>query len=108
MPKYFCDNCNNLLEVNTANDQLTFQCRTCLASYKSEPDDSLRYEETDGGNLMIFQTILNKAKDDPVSSKAKVNCPKCKNGIAKPVRLGDELRLINVCEDCGFQWIATK
>jgi DNA-directed RNA polymerase subunit M/transcription elongation factor TFIIS len=108
MPKHFCDNCHNLLETNTANDQLTFQCRTCLAVYKSEPDDSLRYEETNSGNIIIFQTILNKAKDDPVNSKTYIDCPKCKNNMAKPVRLGEELRLIYVCEDCGFQWIDVK
>ena len=108
MPKYFCDNCKNLLTSDTSNDELTFQCRTCFASYKSEPDDSLRYEETDSGNLIIFQTILNQAKDDPTGLKTKIDCPKCKHDLAKPVRLGDELRLIYVCEKCGFQWIDMK
>ena len=103
--KYFCDNCNNLLDINTTNDELTFKCLTCFASYKSEADDSLRYEETKGGNLVIFQTILNKAMNDPVNLKAYVTCHKCKHNIAKSVRLGDELRLINICESCGFQWI---
>jgi DNA-directed RNA polymerase subunit M/transcription elongation factor TFIIS len=103
--KYFCDNCNNLLDINTSNDNLTFKCLTCLTTYKSEDDDSLRYEETHGGNLIIFQTILNKAMNDPVNLKAHVTCPKCKYHTAKRVRLGTELRLINICEDCGFQWI---
>jgi DNA-directed RNA polymerase subunit M/transcription elongation factor TFIIS len=103
--KHFCDNCNNLLEVNTSNDELTFKCRTCYATYKSEPDDSLRYEETQSGNLFLFQTILNNAMNDPVNIKAHVTCPKCKHNIAKRVRLGTELRLINICEKCGFQWI---
>jgi len=105
--KYFCDNCNNLLEINTSNDELTFKCRTCFASYKSEPDDSLRYEETQSGNLILFQTILNKAADDPVNPKSFVKCPKCKHNISKYVRLGNEMRLINICESCGFQWIET-
>jgi DNA-directed RNA polymerase subunit M/transcription elongation factor TFIIS len=106
--KYFCDNCNNLLDINTTNDTLSFKCLTCYATYKSEDNDSLRYEETDGGNLIIFQTILNKAVDDPVSLKAYTSCPKCKHNIAKRVRLGTELRLINICEGCKFQWIEMK
>jgi DNA-directed RNA polymerase subunit M/transcription elongation factor TFIIS len=103
--KHFCDNCHNLLDISTANDELIFKCLTCYSEYKSEPDDSLRYEETQGGNLVIFQTILNKARYDPVNLKAHVTCPKCKFHTAKRVRLGVELRLINICEDCGFQWI---
>ena len=106
--KYFCDNCCNLLGVNTANDELVFKCQTCFAVYKSSADDSLRYEETKDGNLIIFQTILTNAKNDPVNIKEYVNCPKCKNDIAKRVRLGNELRLINVCEKCGFQWIGVN
>ena len=103
--KYFCDNCNNLLEVNTVNNELTFNCMSCFTTYKSEDDDSLRYEETSGGNLVIFQTILNKAVKDPVTLREFVNCPKCKHNKAKRVRLGNELRLINICENCNFQWI---
>ena len=48
--KYFCDNCCNLLDVNTTNDELVFKCQTCFAVYKSAADDSLRYEETHEGN----------------------------------------------------------
>lgn len=106
--KYFCDNCNNLLDISTNNDELTFKCMTCFTSYKSEADDSLRYEETKGGNLIIFQTILNEAVNDPVSLKEKISCPKCKYHMAKTVRLGSELRLIYICEKCKFQWIAVS
>jgi DNA-directed RNA polymerase subunit M/transcription elongation factor TFIIS len=104
--KYFCDTCNNLLDVNTSNDELTFKCMSCFTSYKSEPDDSLRYEETKTGNLIIFQTILNKAVKDNVNIREYIPCPKCKNTKTKRVRLGDELRLINICEKCNFQWLA--
>jgi DNA-directed RNA polymerase subunit M/transcription elongation factor TFIIS len=103
--KYFCDNCFNLLEVNTANELLTFKCLSCFTTYNSEPDDSLRYEESNTGSLIIFNKILSKAARDPVNLKAKVTCPKCKHNIAKRVRLGEEMRLINICEKCSFQWI---
>jgi DNA-directed RNA polymerase subunit M/transcription elongation factor TFIIS len=104
--KYFCDNCNNLLDINTNNDELTFKCMTCFTTYKSEPDDSLRYEETQSGNLIIFQTILNEAVNDSANLKEYVTCPKCKHNLAKSVRLGSELRLIHICIKCEFQWIA--
>lgn len=105
--KYFCDNCHNLLYVNTSNNILTFNCMMCYSVYSSENDDSLRYEETQSGNLVIFKTILNNARKDPVNLKAHVTCPKCKYHTAKRVRLGAEMRLINICEDdkCGFQWL---
>jgi len=106
--KYFCDNCCNLLDVNTANDTLVYKCHTCFSVYKSSDDDSLRYEETQGGNLIIFQTILSNAKNDPVNIKEHVDCPKCKNDVAKRVRLGKELRLINICDKCSFQWIGVS
>ena len=67
--KHFCDFCQNLLSSDTSNDTLQFVCMTCHTTYKSEPDDSLRYEETDDGNLVIFQTIINKAKAIHSSSK---------------------------------------
>ena len=106
--KYFCDHCNNLLSATTTNDELMYMCMTCYASYNSNDDDTLRYEETTGGNLIIFQTILKQASGDPVNLKEYVTCPKCKHKIAKRVRLGAEMRLINVCDNskCRFQWIA--
>jgi DNA-directed RNA polymerase subunit M/transcription elongation factor TFIIS len=102
----FCKTCNNLLQAYTDSDELVFKCMSCYNIYKSDPDDSLRYEETKCGNLVIFQTILNKAVKDNVNLRAYIPCPKCKYNKAKQVRLGNELRLINICEKCKFQWIA--
>ena len=102
----FCDICNNLLDISTTNDTLTFKCMSCFTTYKSEPDDSLRYEETKGGNLKIFQTILEEAVNDGNNLKKYVSCPMCKHHLSKSVRLGNELRLIHICEKCKFQWVA--
>lgn len=106
--KYFCDNCNNLLEVKSSTEELMLVCQSCHTTYKSEPDDSLRYSETKGGNLFIYNTILSKALNDPVNLKAHIACPKCKHTISKQVRLGAELMLINICEGCKFQWVGLK
>ena len=104
MPQ-FCESCRNLLQPDTSNDVLTFRCMSCFDIYKSDPDDTLRYEETQGGGFGIFQTILNKAVKDHATIREFVPCPKCKAKKAKRVRLGDEMRLINICESCNFQWI---
>jgi DNA-directed RNA polymerase subunit M/transcription elongation factor TFIIS len=73
--KNFCDNCNNLLKADIADNELIFKCMSCYATYKSEPDDSLRYEESNVGNLVIFQTILNKAVRDNVNIREYIPCP---------------------------------
>ena len=103
--KYFCTNCNNLLVVNTTNDKLSFKCINCHFITSADADDSLRYEEIKNGNLVIYKTLLNCAKKDPLNIKEKKTCPKCKHHISKNVRIGLELRLISVCEKCGFQRI---
>lgn len=105
MPKLFCDKCHNILVSSTANDQLTFKCQTCFTVYKGDDDDTLRFEETKGGNIGIFRKILDTAADDPVNLKAYVDCPKCKHNIAKRVRLGKEMKLLNVCIKCKTLWM---
>jgi DNA-directed RNA polymerase subunit M/transcription elongation factor TFIIS len=103
--KLFCDYCNTLLGVTTKNNNFYFICGRCSATYKADDNDSLRYEETKGGNLIIFNKILSNASRDPVNLKKYIKCPKCSNNIAKTVLIGKEMRLINVCEKCSFQWI---
>lgn len=103
--KLFCDKCYNMLTTSTQNDNLTFKCGNCFTVYNSEPDDTLIYEESPSSNILIYQTILAEAVNDPVNIKEKINCPKCKHYIAKSVRLGNEMRIIYICEKCNFQWI---
>jgi DNA-directed RNA polymerase subunit M/transcription elongation factor TFIIS len=94
-----------MLTTSTQNDNLTFKCGNCFTVYNSEPDDTLIYEESPSSNILIYQTILAEAVNDPVNIKEKINCPKCKHYIAKSVRLGNEMRIIYICEKCNFQWI---
>ena len=101
----FCDTCNNLLQTDIMNDELVFKCMSCFSVYKSEPDDTLRYEESTNVNLSIFQTILNKSDRDAVCMRAFIECPKCKYNKAKCVRVGSDMKLIYICEKCRFQWI---
>ena len=102
---HFCENCRNLLDIIIVNDNLSLKCMTCTTLYNAEADDSLRYEETKGGNLMIFQTILNEAVNDAANLREYVTCHKCNHNKAKTVRLGSELRQIHICEKCKARWI---
>lgn len=101
----FCQICDNLLNVVTTSDEFYYKCINCQQAYKPNNNDSLRYEDIKGTNLIIYKTILQNAGQDPVNPKVYKDCKKCKNTIAKQVRLGDDLRLINICTNCNNQWL---
>jgi DNA-directed RNA polymerase subunit M/transcription elongation factor TFIIS len=101
----FCQICNNLLSVIATSDEFYFKCISCQSIYQPDEKDSLRYENIKGTNLIIYKTILQNAGRDPVNPKVKKNCTTCKNDIVRQVRLGEDMRLINICTKCGKQWI---
>jgi len=103
--KLFCDNCDNKLNISIENEQLYYKCINCFAVYKSEDDDTLIYEKIKNNNINIYENILNNANEDILNLKEFTKCPKCKNHISKTIRIGNELRLINICEKCEFKWI---
>jgi len=103
----FCEICDNLLNANFYNDELNFKCEMCQISYKPNEYDTLRYERIKENDVMIFEKILNKAVDDPATIKSYVNCIKtdCSGKIVKQVRIGDDMRLYNICMVCRTQWL---
>lgn len=103
----FCQTCNNLLSRITTSDQFYFRCNSCNQSYNPTDNDTLQYEEIKGTNLVVYKTILQNAGRDPVNPKVKKDCVnnKCDSNIVKQVRLGDDMRLINICPKCNKQWI---
>ena len=103
----FCQYCNNLLQPNTHGEKLTFECKSCYSIYPSQPKDTLRYEEIKGGNILIYDKILAGAAHDPLNPKIYLICPQCSNNLAKQIRLGDDMRLINTCLKCNYQWMHT-
>lgn len=105
MSRLYCDTCNNLLIINTFDDVLKFECMSCRTTYPSMPDDTLRYEETKDQNIMIHSKLLEKAVDDPVNPKVYKSCPKCKNTVAKIIRLGNDMKIIYTCVKCKHQWV---
>jgi DNA-directed RNA polymerase subunit M/transcription elongation factor TFIIS len=100
-----CKICNNLLAVITTAHEFYFKCEGCQQPYKPTDVDSLRYEEQEGTNLLMYKTILQHAGQDPVNPKVYKDCKKCENNIVKRVLLGDDMRLINVCTKCQHQWL---
>ncbi len=100
----FCDICNNLLNIISTADSFHFQCSSCLENYQSTVDDSLRYENIRGTNLVMYQTILSTADKDPMNPKVYKDCS-CGSKIVRQVRLNKDMRLVNACISCGKQWI---
>ena len=96
----FCQYCRNLLEVDILNDQLRFNCMGCNSHYSATDDDSLRFEEVKGSNISIFKKILEKIPEDPLNPKMYKDC-KCGGGMAKFVRLGNDMKLVYSCISCG-------
>jgi DNA-directed RNA polymerase subunit M/transcription elongation factor TFIIS len=103
----FCIYCDNLLIPNFHNEELSFKCMMCNTMYPPNDEDTLRYERIKENDVMIFEKILNKAVDDPATIKAYVKCikTKCTGKIVKQVRIGDDLRLFNICTICRSQWL---
>jgi hypothetical protein len=71
---------------------------------KPSDKDSLVYENVTGTNLIIYKSILHNAGRDPVNPIVFRKC-KCGNNYARQVRLGNEMKLINTCIECGDQWL---
>ena len=104
MPE-FCVACNNLLLIITKPDEFYFKCQRCQITYQPTPDDTQRFDYVKGTDLMIYRTILQNAGQDPVNPKVMKNCISCNNDVVKQVRLGEDMRLINICTKCNKQWI---
>jgi DNA-directed RNA polymerase subunit M/transcription elongation factor TFIIS len=101
----FCEICSNLLSVITTADTFHFRCMKCKKDYMPVDEDTLRYEQIKGTNLIIYKTILQNADKDPVNPKVENHCNKCGHNIVRQVRLGNDMRLINVCIKCSNKWI---
>lgn len=100
----FCDNCRNLLTMVTTADTFAFKCNKCELTKEPNVTDYKVYESLSGTNLDIFRSLLSYAGKDPVNPKVIKKC-KCGHNIAKQVRLGNEMKLVNTCVKCNKQWL---
>lgn len=100
----FCKTCHNLLSVITTPNNFTFSCNRCKETYEASDKDTMRYEKIKGTNMVVYDTLLENANKDPANPKAFRKCPQCKNNIARQVRLGKDMQLINSCVKCNKVW----
>jgi DNA-directed RNA polymerase subunit M/transcription elongation factor TFIIS len=92
------------MTVSTPYDTFLFKCNKCENIEIPNNNDTLRYENVSGTNLVVYKSILLNAGKDPANPKVKKNC-ECGNDIVTQVRLGNELKLINTCIKCNKQWV---
>lgn len=104
MAKLFCPECQNLLIDITTSDSFILTCPNCHIQVQPDEKASLRYEDVSGTNLVVFRSLLQNAGKDPLNPKVYKKC-KCGSTLARQVRLGDEMRLINTCIKCNEQWL---
>lgn len=103
--KGFCRDCQNLLKTEIENEELVLYCFCCRNKYPALPEDTLCDEQVKEGNVAIYERILNKAGKDPVNLKAFVNCRRCTNTVVRQVRIGEDMKLFNVCTKCHHKWL---
>jgi DNA-directed RNA polymerase subunit M/transcription elongation factor TFIIS len=99
-----CKICQNLLTVITTHDNMFFTCVKCYVNYQPEINDSLLYVEKKGTDLSIYGVMLKYAGKDPVNPKIRKDCIACDNKILRQVRLGNDMKLINICIKCDKKW----
>lgn len=101
----FCVSCNNRLEINIQNEELSFKCQLCNRIYPAEASDTLQYSYSKTNNLDLYERYLLNAERDPTNIRANNNCPKCKYHICKQVEIPFDLKLFNICEKCSHKWL---
>lgn len=99
----FCDQCKNLLVIESTSDRYYFKCNKCLIETEPDADDTLLYEETNHVDSVTYEQLIHTASKDPMNPKAYVTCPKCSHNIARQIRLN--MRLINFCIECNHSWL---
>ena len=101
----FCPDSRNLLVMHSTADSMFFKCRSCDKEIKCEPSDTMVYEVTKKTNFIVYRNILRNAKYDPINPEVYADCPNCSYKIAKQVRIGEGMQLINTCGACDNQWL---
>lgn len=100
----FCSKCENLLTTITTAESMYFKCVKCGTQTLPVDSGTLLHEYTKGTNLLVYSTILHTAGQDPVCPKVHKTC-KCGYKLARQVRLGEDMSLINVCIKCNTPWL---
>ncbi len=100
----FCDICSKLLVIDTTPTTCRFICTNCNDRVTELTDeDTLLYERNIGQEIYKYGSILRNAGKDQLNKRVELKCSKCSHAYSRQVRIGEDLRLINVCESCDNQ-----
>jgi DNA-directed RNA polymerase subunit M/transcription elongation factor TFIIS len=99
--RLFCGVCNNLLRIETIEDELLYRCPLCKTLYETGPDDTLVYEDVKETKVMIYEKLIEKSCYDPAVQKVETRCKKCGDTFGKQIRVGKDMRLVTLCCKCG-------
>lgn len=106
----FCEphGCNNILTLHIKNNELIFQCGTCLKEYPSSVEDTLIYDKNlnEGDTLYDQQGYLRNASKDPLAPLVRKNCANaaCKETIVKVISIDKKGASIFICPSCGHMF----
>jgi DNA-directed RNA polymerase subunit M/transcription elongation factor TFIIS len=106
----FCDTCDNMLyvHVNTDDNELTYNCKTCGKEYNASINKTnCVYEENYNIDVIRKETLLNEYTfNDPTLPKAiGIKCPNKECPSKKPNIIyinydNKNMKYIYVCLDC--------
>jgi|SRR3989344_3645134 len=89
----FCEQCSSILTPNTKSGYLMFHCR-CGLIYKSEPNDTLRFEEymESSESKEKYKAFIDNSAFDPAGLKVDKLCKECNMPYLTMIRVGiDEI-----------------
>lgn len=105
----FCANCNNILYVNTVNNNLTYTCKVCLNSIPADNEDTLLLDvrlNNEEDLLIKYESLINLSIKDNTLPLIHMKCKnsKCDETILKYIILGDSMQYIYICTKCNYRF----
>jgi DNA-directed RNA polymerase subunit M/transcription elongation factor TFIIS len=97
----FCTDCKSILKKLFNEDNLSFICKQCNKTYKSDNDDTLLMEEVKSGDVGNYSQIILNIEKDRLNPMIKRHCAKCKKETNNNyVFLGDNMIIFYACREC--------
>ena len=98
----FCNNCQNLLILQTTDIKIYFICSYCKNETDATDEDTLlSYSSIHSNEILNQKNAILTAADDPVNMRTEEDCPHCKKKtIHAHTRLNNNLKLILSCVEC--------
>jgi len=101
----FCDDCKNLLNINTNNNVITFICKSCFKEFQSTDDDTLMLsvDLKESKTFYNYKTFIKLAGGDNLSPSVYKDCinKDCDEKIIKMITINEEMSIVYICPKCG-------